>query len=111
MRSESPEEAAICIEEMSEAWDETEGYLEWMLSEYSLWRRKRRRCCVIKNASNGRKRRGRNDRDVESAQERRCGMLCPATNRASNSIRSVPAPTPNLRFPRRLKQSLRRTPQ
>ena len=32
----SPEEAAICIQEMSEAWDETEGYLEWMFSEYFL---------------------------------------------------------------------------
>jgi hypothetical protein len=37
----SPEEAAICIQEMSEAWDETEGYREWMLSEYFLWEKEK----------------------------------------------------------------------
>ena len=37
----SPEEAAICIQEMSGAWDETEGYLEWMLSEYFLWEKEK----------------------------------------------------------------------
>jgi tetratricopeptide (TPR) repeat protein len=33
----SPEEAAVCIHEMAEAWEETEGYLEWMMDEYFLW--------------------------------------------------------------------------
>jgi tetratricopeptide (TPR) repeat protein len=37
----SPEEAAICIQELSEAWDETEGYFEWMLGEYFLWETER----------------------------------------------------------------------
>ena len=37
----SPEEAAICIQEMAEAWDETEGYLEWMFSEYLLWEKEK----------------------------------------------------------------------
>lgn len=26
---------------MSEAWDDTEGYLEWMLSEYFLWEKEK----------------------------------------------------------------------
>ena len=38
----SPEEAAICIQEMSEAWDETQGYLEWMFREYSLWEKQKK---------------------------------------------------------------------
>jgi tetratricopeptide (TPR) repeat protein len=37
----SPEEAAVCIQEMSDAWDETEGYVEWMFSEYFLWEKEK----------------------------------------------------------------------
>ena len=35
----SPEEAAICIEELDTVWDETAGYMEWMFQEYFLWER------------------------------------------------------------------------
>jgi tetratricopeptide (TPR) repeat protein len=37
----SPEEAAICIEDLYSVWDETEGYMEWMFQEYFLWERDR----------------------------------------------------------------------
>jgi tetratricopeptide (TPR) repeat protein len=37
----SPEEAAICIRELAEAWDETEGYMEWMFQEYLLCEKER----------------------------------------------------------------------
>jgi len=33
----SPEEAITCIEEMDKAWEETEGYVEWMFREYFTW--------------------------------------------------------------------------
>ncbi len=32
----SPEEAAVCISELSDAWDETEGYVDWMFREYFI---------------------------------------------------------------------------
>lgn len=37
----SPEEAAICIRELADAWDETEGYVEWMFREHFLWEKER----------------------------------------------------------------------
>ena len=37
----SPEEAAVCIGEMTQAWDETEGYVEWMFHEHHLWEKER----------------------------------------------------------------------
>jgi tetratricopeptide (TPR) repeat protein len=37
----SPEEAAICIREFTDASDETEGYVEWMFQEYSLWEKEK----------------------------------------------------------------------
>jgi tetratricopeptide (TPR) repeat protein len=33
----SPEEAAICIQELQTVWEETEGFVEWMLQEYFAW--------------------------------------------------------------------------
>lgn len=33
----SPEEAAICIQETADAWQESEGYVEWMTQEFSAW--------------------------------------------------------------------------
>jgi tetratricopeptide (TPR) repeat protein len=37
----SPEEAAICLEELKMVWDETEGYLGWMFQEFFSWERDR----------------------------------------------------------------------
>jgi tetratricopeptide (TPR) repeat protein len=37
----SPEEAAICLQELQTVWDETEGFLEWIFQEYFLWERDR----------------------------------------------------------------------
>ena len=37
----SPEEAAICLQELQTVWDETEGFLEWMFQEYFLWEQDR----------------------------------------------------------------------
>lgn len=37
----SPEEAAICISEMAEAWGDSEGYVEWMFQEYAVWEREK----------------------------------------------------------------------
>ena len=37
----SPEEAAICLEELESVWDETEGYLGWMFQEFVSWERDR----------------------------------------------------------------------
>jgi tetratricopeptide (TPR) repeat protein len=37
----SPEEAAICIQELETVWDETEGYLGWMFQEFFSWERDR----------------------------------------------------------------------
>ena len=39
--SGSPEEAAICIRELTDAWDETEGYVEWMFREYFMWEKEK----------------------------------------------------------------------
>lgn len=33
----SPEEAAICLQELQTLWEETEGFLEWMFQEYFVW--------------------------------------------------------------------------
>ncbi len=37
----SPEEAAICLQELQTVWEETEGFLEWMFQEYFVWERDR----------------------------------------------------------------------
>jgi tetratricopeptide (TPR) repeat protein len=37
----SPEEAAICLQELRTVWEETEGFLEWMFQEYFVWERDR----------------------------------------------------------------------
>jgi tetratricopeptide (TPR) repeat protein len=37
----SPEEAAVCLQELLTVWEETEGFLEWMFQEYFLWERDR----------------------------------------------------------------------
>ena len=37
----SPEEAAICLQELQTVWEETGGFLEWMFQEYVLWERDR----------------------------------------------------------------------
>lgn len=37
----SPEEAAICIGELADAWEETEGYVEWMFQQYSPWEKEK----------------------------------------------------------------------
>jgi len=37
----SQEEAAICIRELADAWDETEGYVEWMFQEYFKWEKEK----------------------------------------------------------------------
>lgn len=37
----SPEEAAICISELADAWDETEGYVQWMFREYFMWEKEK----------------------------------------------------------------------
>ncbi len=37
----SPEEAAICLQELQTVWEETEGFLAWMFQEYFLWERDR----------------------------------------------------------------------
>ena len=56
----SPEEAAICIQEMSEAWDETEGYLEWMLSEYFLWEKEKAKKLRDRKRKQQKKKAGKN---------------------------------------------------
>jgi len=33
----SPEEAMICIDEMAKAWEESEGYVDWMFQQYFTW--------------------------------------------------------------------------
>lgn len=35
----SPEEAAICLQELETVWDETDGYLGWMFQEFYSWER------------------------------------------------------------------------
>jgi tetratricopeptide (TPR) repeat protein len=35
----SPEEAAICLEEQATVWEETEGFLGWMVQEFLSWQR------------------------------------------------------------------------
>lgn len=37
----SPEEAAVCIRELADAWDETKGYVEWMFQQYFLWEKEK----------------------------------------------------------------------
>ena len=37
----SPEEAAVCIRELADAWDETESYVEWMFQQYFLWEKEK----------------------------------------------------------------------
>lgn len=37
----SPEEAAICLQELQTVWEETDGFLEWMFQEYIVWERDR----------------------------------------------------------------------
>ncbi|MEZ6100243.1 MAG: tetratricopeptide repeat protein [Pirellulaceae bacterium] len=37
----SPEEAAICLQELQTVWEETKGFLEWMFQEYFVWERDR----------------------------------------------------------------------
>ncbi len=37
----SPEEAAICLQELQDVWEETKGFLEWMFHEYFVWERDR----------------------------------------------------------------------
>jgi tetratricopeptide (TPR) repeat protein len=37
----SPEEAAICIEQLQTVWQETEGYMMWMFHEFHTWDRER----------------------------------------------------------------------
>jgi hypothetical protein len=37
----SPDEAAICIDELETAWQQTEGFLQWMFQEYFVWERDR----------------------------------------------------------------------
>ena len=37
----SPEEAAVAIRELADAWDETEGYVEWMFQQYIQWEREK----------------------------------------------------------------------
>ena len=37
----SPEEAVICINSLSEVWEESEGYVDWMFGEYFTWKRDR----------------------------------------------------------------------
>ena len=51
----SPEEAAICIQELQTVWDETEGFLEWMFQEYFLWERDRAKRIREQKRKNGKK--------------------------------------------------------
>ena len=37
----SPEEAAICINELVGVWSETEGFMPWMFSEYEAWQKQK----------------------------------------------------------------------
>ncbi|MBX3433012.1 MAG: tetratricopeptide repeat protein [Pirellulales bacterium] len=37
----SPEEAAICLQHLRPAWEETDRFLEWMFQEYFAWERER----------------------------------------------------------------------
>ncbi len=37
----SPEEAAVCLYEQSEAWNATDGFLDWVHDEHSRWYRER----------------------------------------------------------------------
>ena len=37
----SPEEAAVCLEELTTVWEETEGFLDWMVQEFLSWERDR----------------------------------------------------------------------
>ncbi len=39
----SPEEATICIRELADAWEETEGYVAWMFDEYAAWEQEQAR--------------------------------------------------------------------
>ncbi len=37
----SPEEAAICLQELRTVWEETEGFLGWVFQQYFMWERNR----------------------------------------------------------------------
>jgi len=41
--------------EMDKAWEETEGYVEWMFREYFTWEKSRRKSPVIRSGGNARK--------------------------------------------------------
>ena len=35
------ETAIGCIRELAEAWEETEGYVDWMFQEYFMWEKEK----------------------------------------------------------------------
>ena len=51
----SPEEAAICLEELQTVWEETGGFLEWIFQEYFLWERDRAKRIREQNRKNKKK--------------------------------------------------------
>jgi hypothetical protein len=51
----SREEAAICLQELQTVWEETEGFLEWMVQEYFLWERDRAKRIREKKRKNKKK--------------------------------------------------------
>lgn len=58
----SPEEAVICMNSLSDAWEESEDYVDWMFGEYFIWERdraKRRRDKMRKQRKKASGRRGR----------------------------------------------------
>ncbi|MGD9857461.1 MAG: tetratricopeptide repeat protein [Planctomycetaceae bacterium] len=59
----SPEEAAVCIRKLADAWDESEGYVEWMFRENSNW--------AEEQAKRFRDRRRNERKKIESQKRRR----------------------------------------
>jgi tetratricopeptide (TPR) repeat protein len=58
----SPDEAANCIEELTEAWAETDGYFDWMFSEYS--RREKDKVKQMRARKGKQKRQGKRKRKM-----------------------------------------------
>ena len=58
----SPEEAVICMNSLSDAWEESEGYVDWMFGEYFTWERDRAKRRRDKMRKQSKKASGRRER-------------------------------------------------
>ena len=60
--SGSPEEAYVCINELIDAWDETDGFVDWMFREYFMWEKEKSKKLRDRKRKQCKKKTGRNRR-------------------------------------------------